>query len=110
MAYKMKWFPGNLSVLVEQCVDPNKFGVRNTPWTAEEKAIYNAELKKLTQVEKITRLFDESFAASWIVTELGQWCAANIPNTQARRFALGKDARLMFDSLDDAMLFKLTWA
>ena len=105
----MDWTTSNNQVYVYEAYNPNRFSVRDQPFTDEEKAAFRALKETQTVREKLRDLMLESFMSNWKATELCQWMDLHTQGYQVRR---GRDngVLIQFASRAHAALFKLVWA
>lgn len=118
MSYQLEWSDDNLRVEVAAAYEPNKFVMRSTPFTEEEKIAYRKKREEQTPQQNLRDLMRDSFLSSWKASELAKWMEVNCPGYYVRElqargnvsFDSPRDVLIEFANLDHAMLFKLTWA
>lgn len=109
MSYYLEWNENDPhEVVIYDVVDPNRFVLRDKPFTTEEKAAHKALLEPMSPEERVAQLIKEVWTSKWQATELYDWFEANCPGYTAGPGKANR-ARIRFANLDHAMLFKLTW-
>lgn len=98
----------DLDFVIVNAVDPNKFAL-GPPILYEEKIAYHKRKNENTPQENLRELVGEMFQANWRASELYPWFEECCPGYQIRQTSVTNNARVSFESLDHAMLFKLRW-